>query len=382
VLVVVVALATCSLFAATDHVVRKGETLAGIAARYHVSVKEIAAANHIRDPNLIVIGDRLTIPGRPSSASGHSPAYHVRRGDTLDQIARRFGSSVSRLTSANRLRNPNVILIGQRLVIPSAAMPSASRSSSSSGSSAGPTGPINPNPRFHVVKSGESLAAIASRYGVPASQIAYANGIVNGQIYAKSRLFLQARNVAPSASGSSGGTSRHTVKVGDTLAEIAARYGSSVRGIAAANSIRNANVIVVGRQLTIPTGKSASITCPVAGGRFMNDWGFPRVGHYHEGNDLFAARGTPVRAPVSGRIEQVVGSVGGKQFRLWGDDGTTYVGAHMSAFGAHGRVRAGDVIGYVGNTGNATGGPNHLHFEIRPGNGPSVNPYPSLRNAC
>jgi murein DD-endopeptidase MepM/ murein hydrolase activator NlpD len=173
------------------------------------------------------------------------------------------------------------------------------------------------------------------------------------------------------------------VSAGQTLAGIAARYGSSVAAIAAANGIANPNRIVAGQVLTVPTGRGAAVRCPVSGASFMNDWGFPRSsGRYHEGTDLMARRGTPVRAPVSGRVEHVLGDMGGKQFRLWGDDGTTYIGAHMDSFGRAGRVSAGDVLGTVGDTGNARGGPTHLHFEIRPRNGPSVNPYPSLRNAC
>jgi murein DD-endopeptidase MepM/ murein hydrolase activator NlpD len=76
------------------------------------------------------------------------------------------------------------------------------------------------------------------------------------------------------------------------------------------------------------------------------------------------------------------GSIGGRQFRLAGDDGTTYIGSHLDAFGASGRVSAGTVIGYVGNSGNAAGGATHLHFEVRPDDGASMNPYPLLAAAC
>ncbi|HEX6220708.1 MAG TPA: M23 family metallopeptidase, partial [Acidimicrobiia bacterium] len=119
--------------------------------------------------------------------------------------------------------------------------------------------------------------------------------------------------------------------------------------------------------------------CPVDGASFMNDWGFPRGGgtRYHEGNDLFVSRGAPVRAPVSGTLTQKTGAVGGLQFSLDGSDGIRYIGTHMDQFGKEGKVNAGDIVGYVGNTGNAVGTRPHLHFGMYH-QGTPINPYPSL----
>ena len=132
------------------------------------------------------------------------------------------------------------------------------------------------------------------------------------------------------------------------------------------------------------------ILCPVAGPtRFTDTWLAPRPGgRLHQGVDLFAAEGTPVVAPVDGVLELRVDPLGGLAFHLWGEGGTYYYGAHLSRFsGGNRRVTGGEVVGYVGRTGNAAATPPHLHFEIHPGRGPgdpprAVNPTPSVASAC
>jgi murein DD-endopeptidase MepM/ murein hydrolase activator NlpD len=126
--------------------------------------------------------------------------------------------------------------------------------------------------------------------------------------------------------------------------------------------------------------------CPVAGPHaFSNDWRAPRHGHLHQGNDIFAPMGTPSVAVVSGVVSRHgSGGLGGLSIYLWGDNGVEFYYAHMSGFAAPAgaRVAAGQVIGYVGNTGNARGGAPHVHFEIHPGGGRPINPYPSLVRVC
>jgi murein DD-endopeptidase MepM/ murein hydrolase activator NlpD len=126
--------------------------------------------------------------------------------------------------------------------------------------------------------------------------------------------------------------------------------------------------------------------CPVQGPRaFGNDYGQPRGGgrRRHEGNDILAPRGTPVVAPVAGTASQHGNRLGGNSFYLHGVDGVTYYGAHLDSYSSnYGRVSAGTVLGWVGNSGDARGGPTHLHFEIHPGGGGPVNPYPTLRRYC
>jgi murein DD-endopeptidase MepM/ murein hydrolase activator NlpD len=93
--------------------------------------------------------------------------------------------------------------------------------------------------------------------------------------------------------------------------------------------------------------------------------------------------GTPNVAIVSGEVRQKEGNLAGISVYLYGDDGNTYWYFHLSAYeGPPRRVQQGEVIGYVGSSGNASASAPHTHFEYHPGGGPAVNPYPLVRSAC
>jgi murein DD-endopeptidase MepM/ murein hydrolase activator NlpD len=123
--------------------------------------------------------------------------------------------------------------------------------------------------------------------------------------------------------------------------------------------------------------------CPVAGPRaYGDDLGAPRPGgRTHQGNDIFAPYGTPIVAPFPGRAVDASNAIGGYAVIVYGARGFVY-NAHMSRIGKLGNVDTGDVIGYVGDPGNARGTSPHDHFEWHPGNGPAVNPYPYLNEVC
>ncbi len=106
------------------YVVRAGDTLASIAARFGVSPSALARANGISNPNRIYIGQRLVVSGSAapvaqqqaaSSASSGGGVYIVKSGDTLAKIAARYRTTVAKLMALNGIRNPNVIWVGQRL---------------------------------------------------------------------------------------------------------------------------------------------------------------------------------------------------------------------------------------------------------------------------
>jgi peptidoglycan LD-endopeptidase LytH len=128
------------------------------------------------------------------------------------------------------------------------------------------------------------------------------------------------------------------------------------------------------------------LICPVRGSvSFQDTWGAARSGgRTHKGVDMMAATGTPTVAPVSGRVVHRESGLGGLSWYIYGDNGHTYYGAHLSSYenvGA-GWVEAGTVIGYVGTSGNAPPSAPHLHFEYHPGGGAPINPYSLVRDAC
>lgn len=117
---------------------------------------------------------------------------------------------------------------------------------------------------------------------------------------------------------------------------------------------------------------------------FSDTYGAPRAGTgWHQGADIFAPIGTPVLAVADGQLYNVgVNTLGGNRLWLRDGTGTTYYYAHLSAY-APGvvdgvTVHAGQVIAFVGNTGQAITTPPHLHFEIHPGDGASINPTQPL----
>lgn len=103
-----------NLGAVTTHVVQKNETLGGIAQRYGVSVSTLQAYNGIANPNLLYVGKKLKIP----SGNVREVTYVVRKGDSLGLIAKRFGVSATDLALINQISRPDLIRVGQKLTIP------------------------------------------------------------------------------------------------------------------------------------------------------------------------------------------------------------------------------------------------------------------------
>jgi LysM repeat protein len=185
--------------AATDRVitVQAGDTLSGIAARHGLTVRDLVALNGIADPNRIYAGQRLKLatapaqpsaaPAQPGSAAAQPRTHRVAFGENLTWIARRYGTSIAAIVSANGLANPSYIRTGQVLTIPAAggnaavggnaAAPAPSAPATST--PAAPKTPPAAQSRTHRVASGENLTWIARRYGTSIAAIVSANGLAN-----------------------------------------------------------------------------------------------------------------------------------------------------------------------------------------------------------
>ena len=125
--------------------------------------------------------------------------------------------------------------------------------------------------------------------------------------------------------------------------------------------------------------------CPTgsAPAPFADTWGAPRSGgRRHQGVDMIGQRGIPVLAVVDGVAEPRTNVLGGTTIWFSGVDGNKYYYAHLDRYGQLGSVKVGTVIGFLGQTGNAQFSIPHLHFEVHPGGGPAVNPYPTVAAHC
>ena len=137
------------------------------------------------------------------------------------------------------------------------------------------------------------------------------------------------------------------------------------------------------RPVDTGAGYIDAIICPMPGSAYGDTWGAPRSGgRKHEGVDMVAPRGVPIYAVASGFATFKFNTLGGNAVSLVGDNGTRYYYGHLASYEGLSRpVLQGEIIGYNGDTGNAQFSTPHLHFEIHPGGGLAVNPYPSVRVA-
>jgi membrane-bound lytic murein transglycosylase D len=276
------------------HIVKRGETLSGIAKRYSVALSELQRTNHIRSARHLPVGKRLIVPGRGSAApaslssedgapgeskrtpnvsrqteGGESRIYRVRRGDSLSAIAQRAGVSVADLQHWNNLRDREHIRVGQSLHIQAPTRSSGENIQSDSG------GKI-----YHTVERGEYPAKIAREYGVPIDDLLTWNRLTRrSKIHVGDKLAIYKATGSstsqhePSSHGTSSGAhterittagsasrTTYTVEKGECPASIASKHGVRLDDLLAWNKLDKGCVLHPGDELTIyrtTEGKSA-----------------------------------------------------------------------------------------------------------------------------
>lgn len=247
------------------YTVQSGDTLSGIALKFSTTSSKLAQLNSLSNPNLIYVGQRLLVnqgsdsnsssSDQSSSATTNTEAsaasYTVKSGDTLSGIASQYNTTVNQIVSLNQLSNPNLIYVGQVLKLKNSQ---TTNSSSSSSSTAG----------TYTVKAGDTLSAIASRYSTSSSTLASLNSLSNPNLIYVGQVLKVSSNASTSSSTGSSANSTvttaasYTVKAGDTLSAIAAKYGTTYQALASANSISNPNDIYVGQVIKVSATATAA----------------------------------------------------------------------------------------------------------------------------
>jgi murein DD-endopeptidase MepM/ murein hydrolase activator NlpD len=376
----------------TTYVVQRGDNLYRIALRFGVSLQALAAANNLANPNRIYVGQQLVIPGPVAVTEDPEPAggpmtYTVRRGDSLYTIARRFGLSISTLTAANDIPNPNRLDVGQVLVIPGGLetiIPTPTAQATVAPEAAQSAGEV------YTVRRGDKLYDIALRFDTTIAALAAANNIANpNRLLVGQQLVIVPRDYTPAeaqpAAPQESGTVTYTVRRGDKLYQIAMRFNTTVAALAAANNIADPNRLYVGQQLVIVTNAPAFEAPPV--GTFIWPVTSRRIVKYysagHPGIDIVDAIGVPVVAAAAGTVEFAGWNVFGYGYLVVIDHGngvrTLYAHNDQLLVVTGQVVEQGQQISLMGSTGRSD--MPHIHLEIIFDHG-RVNPCTLLPGGC
>ncbi|MGI6359251.1 MAG: peptidoglycan DD-metalloendopeptidase family protein [Bacillota bacterium] len=245
-----------------------------------------------------------------------------------------------------------------------------------------PAAPPSIEMRTYTVRRGDTLWGISRNQGVTVEQLQAWNGLSGSLINVGQVLIIGPGATSSNAEESPVAT--HTVKQGETLWSIAARYSTSVASLASANGLSSRGLIHPGDRLTVPSrdseqapsrsGSSYRLAWPLQGA-ITSGWGYrTRFEKFHYGLDIAAVTGTPIKAAMAGVVE-FSGWKNGYGYCVFLDHGnglkTAYGHASKLYVKQGQRVAQNEAIAAVGSTGFSTGP--HLHFEVRV-NGTLVNP--------
>jgi len=238
-------------------------------------------------------------------AAAQGVSHTVQPGDSLGAIAATYGVTVEAIVRANGLPNADFIWIGQKLTVP------VQRSGSQTSDAA--------SGRVYTVKLGDSLLSIASSFGISMAALTEANNISNSDVvWIGQKLLIPGPPDAAALPTTAAGEVSHTVRAGDTLGAIAARYDTSAAAIARANRLTSPDRIYVGMQLIIPPSESALSNYQGQVSRFVVSISQQRCWLY-AGNVIIAnwrcstgqggAATRPGSYAVQSKIERAYGSV-------------------------------------------------------------------------
>jgi len=229
------------------HKIRRGETVSTIARKYGVSQYAIFSANNLGRRSKIYAGKSLVVPvpnNRSYSSSRkrnyelEGSVYNVRSGDNVWEIAKAFGTTPEKIRKLNDLDRKSRIYVGQKLIIKDNEYQKSYASTEVSVDKAG----------NYKVRRGDSLWEIAKRYNTSVSALLKLNGLGR-----RSYIYPGQKLKVPGMASQGANYQIYTIKRGDTVSEIAARFNTTVSNIKSWNNIRNLKRIQPGDKLRIYT---------------------------------------------------------------------------------------------------------------------------------
>ena len=231
-----------------------------------VKTYDLTQLDSIAIANTPVITNKSNYTQTNNGASTTATAtyYTVQSGDTLSGIAVEYNTTTATLTSLNNLSNPNLIYVGQRLLVKSASTSAASSATSTATSTASATSTSSTtSATTYTVKSGDTLSSIASSHNTTTAALTSLNSLANpnliyvGQVLKLANTTTASTSSTSSAASTSSSAMTYTVKSGDTLSSIASSYNTTTSTLTSLNNLSNPNLIYVGQVLKV-AGSSTS----------------------------------------------------------------------------------------------------------------------------
>lgn len=358
------------------YTVRSGDTLSHIAVEFDTDLATLLDLNPGLRAETIQPGQEVVVPwsgassapAAGSTTSGDARRHVVATGDTISGIAERYQVTVLQLRQLNPELVNDLIVPGQTIVIGAPARTSSGTGTGSTSSTTASDGAATTAatiaPRKVVAKADHVQYAAAALGTLPETLLANNPGIGRDDWIAAGTSLI-----VPPQPGR-----LVIVRDGDTLYALAERYGVEIYDFfnEAGRPAFNDDVLHTGDQLLIKT-PMPDFSWPTLEGEISDGFGVCRTwdcSWRHRGTDVAADPGTALYAPADGLVTFAGGNPGtglGYYVRIQHDHGFSSIVAHLHSWNVRlgQQVRRGDLIGALGNTGNSTGP--HMHLEIRQG---------------